>query len=541
MEFNILIGGEAGQGAFSVELELTQLLTKLHYYFFATKNYMSRIRGGHNFHMIRVAEHPVHALSGQGWDMIVALDGETEERHKPDLRQGGRFLSQEMAKEMEKIARENFKNVRAANTILVGLVLSAIGSNAEDWERAGIRENLDYLKTGMDFSVKWKLAGFASLKPQAANPFNLDGNQAITIGALSGGCQFMSGYPMTPASSIMTYFSTAAQSLPVHFEQAEDEIAAINMALGSSYGGVRSMAATSGGGFALMQEGISLAGMTETPIVVVIAQRPAPATGFPTRTEQGDLDFVVHAGHGEFARIVFAPGAIPQAVELTAKAFQLADKYQIPVFIMTDQYFADSVQLMDEHIPLSAVHREYPVFDETYRRYKLTDDGISPLTYPGLSPALVKVDSDEHTEEGQITEDVNLRIRMVNKRLGKLDLIKKSDSTAPAFYGDDDATAIIICWGSNRLIVAEAIDRLRSEGRKAAMLHFSQVYPLTSAMIEPLALKEKKLICLENNAQGQFARLLKRELALDVQHRILKYNGESFTVDEVYRKLIDIL
>jgi 2-oxoglutarate ferredoxin oxidoreductase subunit alpha len=350
----------------------------------------------------------------------------------------------------------------------------------------------------------------------------------------------MAGYPMSPATSIMHYFATAVLKTPVHFEQAEDEISAINMALGASYAGVRSMVATSGGGFALMQEGVSLAGMTETPIVVVVAQRPGPATGLPTRTEQGDLNFILHAGHGEFPRIIFAPGAIDETIALAGKSFELADRYQIPVFLLTDQYFADSVHIIEEEIPMEVRTREYGVFDPAYQRYRLTEDGISPLACPGLSDALVKFDSDEHDEEGKITEDPDMRIRMVDKRRKKIELLRK-DAVPPTFYGHGDAMSVILCWGSNRLIVKEALEKLTREGFRTAALHFGQVYPLSPDMIAPYRLESKKLICVENNAGGQFAGLLKRELGLDVTHPLLKYNGECFTVEELYQSLKNLL
>ena len=540
MEFNVLIAGEAGQGAFSVELELTEILVKLNYHFFATKNYMSRIRGGHNFHMIRIADHPVHALSGGTWDMVVALDGETERRHKPNLREGGVWLSREMTQEIEEEARKYFKNVTTGNTILVGIVLSVIGVTPEKIAEAAEAGREEVLKKGFDLALRWNITGKFPVSAKAACRCKFDGNQALALGAILGGCQFMAGYPMTPATSIMHYFAAAALELPVHFEQAEDEIAAINMALGASYAGLRSMAATSGGGFALMQEGVSLTGMTETPIVIAVSQRPGPATGLPTRTEQGDLNFILHAGHGEFPRVIFAPGSIEETIALARKSFLLADRYQIPVFLMTDQYFADSVQIVEEEIPMEALAREYPIFDRTYRRYRLTEDGISPLTYPGLSDALVKVASDEHDEEGKITEDLNLRIRMVDKRLKKFMLLRK-EAVPPTFYGDPDAAAFILCWGSNKLIVKEAAERLDGEGISTAALHFGQVYPLTTEMIAPYRLERKKRICVENNAGGQFAELLKRELGLAIDHRILKYNGECFTVEELCRSLKDLL
>jgi 2-oxoglutarate ferredoxin oxidoreductase subunit alpha len=540
MEFNVVIGGEAGQGVFSVELELTEILSKLNYYFFATKNYMSRIRGGHNFHMVRIAERPVHALSGGKWDMVIALDNETDKRHKPNLHEKGIYLSRDLTKEIEKETRENFKETKTANTVLVGIVLSVIGASQEKVAEAAGSENTPFLKKGFDLATRWKLAGTSPVSPKAGDHCKFDGNQAITLGSLLGGCQFMASYPMTPATSIMHYFAEAAQEMPVHFEQAEDEISAINMALGASYAGVRSMVATSGGGFALMQEGVSLAGMTETPIVIIVAQRPGPATGLPTRTEQGDLNFVLHAGHGEFPRIILTPGSIDEAIALAQKSFELADLYQIPVFIMTDQYFADSVHIIEDDITTETRGREYAIFDNTYKRYRLTENGVSPLTCPGLSEALVKLDSDEHDEEGKITEDLNLRIRMVDKRLKKFELLRK-DAILPTLYGDAKAASIILCWGSNKLIVQEAVERLTGEGISSAALHFGQVYPLTGEMISPYGLESKKLICVENNARGQFTGLLKRELGLNVAHPILKYNGECFTVEELYQILKGVL
>jgi 2-oxoglutarate ferredoxin oxidoreductase subunit alpha len=281
--------------------------------------------------------------------------------------------------------------------------------------------------------------------------------------------------------------------------------------------------------------------MTETPIVIAVAQRPGPATGLPTRTEQGDLNFILHAGHGEFPRILFAPGSIEETVTLARKSFDLADRFQIPVFLLTDQYFADSVQVVEEEeIPLDVVNREYPVFDKTYKRYRLTEDGISPLTFPGLSDALVKLDSDEHDEEGKITEEPDLRKWMVDKRLGKLDLLKK-EAVPPTFYGVEDAAAVVLCWGSNRLIVKEAAERLNADGLSIGVLHFGQVYPLTPAMIAPYRLEPKKRICVENNATGQFAGLLKRELGIVVDQNVLKYDGDCFTVEELYRRLKSLL
>jgi 2-oxoglutarate/2-oxoacid ferredoxin oxidoreductase subunit alpha len=536
MEFSVLIGGEAGQGMFSVELELSDLLSRLGYHFFATKNYMSRIRGGHNFHMVRVSDRPVHALSGSPWDMIIALDdGQTELRHSGSLREGGILLGNDKVKAVEKEARETFQDVTASNTILAGIILAVLGADLQKTKAAASDAVMaDRLGKGRAFAQSWGLEGKVPVSAKAGGHCKLDGNQALALGALLGGCQFMAGYPMTPATSIMHYFATVAAELPVHFEQAEDEIAAINMALGASYAGLRSMVATAGGGFALMTEAVSLAGMTETPVVIVVAQRPGPATGLPTRTEQGDLNFVLHAGHGEFPRVIFAPGSVEEAIAVARLSFDVADRWQVPVFILTDQYFADSVQFMEGSAPTSILQRQYPVFEAGYRRYAFMPDGVSPLTFPGLSEARVEVDSDEHTEDGKITEDPDLRVRMVDKRLRKRDGIN-AEAVMPIRCGDRKGGAVLISWGSNRLIVREAVEILQAEGVPVSGLHFGQVYPLTPKMAKGLS--RKRLICIENNATGQFAHLLERELGLKVDHLVLKYNGECFTVAELVERI----
>ena len=270
----------------------------------------------------------------------------------------------------------------------------------------------------------------------------INGNQAIGLGALLSGCKFFAAYPMTPATSIMNYLAEKAGEYGIIVEQAEDEIAAINMALGASFGGVRAMTATSGGGFALMNEGLSLAGMTETPIVIAEAQRPGPATGLPTRTEQGDLFFVIHGGHGEFPRVVLAPGTPEQAFHLTNKAFHLSEKYQIPVIVLSDQYLGDSEWTFPGFDPDRLHYEDFrlrgPALNAlaSYKRYAQSDNGVSPLAVPGVSRHLVAVDSDEHDEDGHIIEDSRTRISMVEKRLyHKLPLIRE-EIAPPSYHGD---------------------------------------------------------------------------------------------------------
>ena len=459
-------------------------------------------------------------------------------RHKSSLVGGGIYLSAADMAELTGLAGDAFGDRLAVNTIVMGIILSAIGCSPQRaTEAAGTAHRQEVLEKGFEIAGQKSFAGRFPVNPRAGLCHRFDGNQALAYGAILGGCQFMASYPMTPATSIMNYFSRAALQMPLHFEQAEDEIGAINMALGASYAGLRSMVASSGGGFSLMAEGLSLAGMTETPVVIIVAQRPGPSTGLPTRTEQGDLNFLIHAGQGEFPRVVYAPGSIQEAILLAGKAFEVADTCQVPVLILTDQFFADSVQIIEGDIPTALSQRLYESRDASYRRYALTPGGLSPLTYPGLGGALVKVDSDEHDEEGLITEDLELRKQMVAKRMGKFDDIKRL-SEKPVLTGDPDAETFLLSWGSNRLIVAEAVQRLLAQGKKIGGLHFGQVYPLFEDMVAAFSLRGKRILCIENNATGQFAGLLKRELGIETDRRILKVNGECFTVAEICERVL---
>jgi len=372
----------------------------------------------------------------------------------------------------------------------------------------------------------------------------LSTNDAIASGAIASGCKFYSAYPMTPSTGIMLYMAGKAKEYGIIVEQAEDEIAAINMALGASFAGVRAMTGTSGGGFALMVEGLSLAAMTETPIVIALAQRPGPATGLPTKTEQGDLLFALHAGHGEFPRVIFAPGNPEQGFLLADKAFEISQKYQIPVFIMTDQFLADT-QWTVEHFDLDGLFcNEYRFSGEEecggeYKRHAFTDSGVSPFCIPGLASGLVVTDSDEHDEEGHIIEDTATRIKMVDKRLfKKLPLIEK-EIAPPLFYGHDKPEIVIIGWGSTYGLMREAVD-IASKKKNIAMLHFSEIYPFPSVdAFDYLSVLKgaKTTICVEQNATGQFARLMKTETGFECGTLINRYDGRPFMLEEFLGEL----
>jgi len=366
------------------------------------------------------------------------------------------------------------------------------------------------------------------LQRQGARYYLISGNEAIPLAAAFAGCRFIAAYPMTPSTGIITYLAREERLLGVFAEQAEDEIAAVNMALGASYAGARAMTATSGGGFALMVEGVSLAGMTETPLVIVLAQRPGPATGLPTRTAQGELLFAIHAGHGEFPKMVLAPSDPHDAFQKIVKAFNLADKYQMPVIVLTDHFLADSqfsISDFDLGTVRPRIHLADPREIHDYQRYQVTKSGISPRLYPGQSKHLVGVDSDEHNEEGHITEDLGKTVKaMVQKRLAKI-VGLKGEISPPEEISVDDANTVLVGWGSSRGALLEGLSLLKQEGRNAGMIHFTELWPLPEFTFP----EGKTYITVESNATGQLARLLRSEYGVPFKGAISRYDGLPLT------------
>jgi 2-oxoglutarate ferredoxin oxidoreductase subunit alpha len=311
------------------------------------------------------------------------------------------------------------------------------------------------------------------------------------------------------------------------------------MAIGASFAGAPAMVATSGGGFALMAEGVSLAAMTETPLVVIVGQRPGPATGLPTRTEQADLEFVLHAGHGEFARAIFAPGNPEECFSLARKALFMAELSQGPVFVLTDQFLADSYRAVDpfdvRQLPAVRAGHEGEVA-EPYRRYAFAPDGVSPRLLPGRTRHLVVADSDEHTEDGHITEDLAVRNRMVAKRLAKLEGLRL-EAIPPRLEGPAGADLLLVSWGSTSAAAAEAAAELRERGTAAASLHFCQLWPLEPEQFLGALRAAKRVVFAEGNATGQFERLVRRETGFEAAGNVRRFDGLPITPGYVLRAL----
>lgn len=553
---NVMVGGEAGQGVQSVGFIMAKAFTRGGYHVFADQDYESRIRGGHNFFRVRVKDSQVEAIAGP-LDILLALNRESIDIHRNELAAGGVVIFDgEKVKDMgdsvdlfgvplERLAEEKAGNKLMANTVALGSALGlveydfgiakkllrehfGIGEIGEGNVRAA-RAGYDYVREHFKGDFGCHLSAISEVKRML-----LTGNEAIALGAIAAGCKFMAAYPMTPATSIMEYMAAKAKDFGLVVMQPEDEISAINMIIGAGYAGVRAMTATSGSGFCLMAEGLGLAGITETPIVVVDGQRPGPTVGLPTRTEQGDLQFMLHAHHGEFPRSILAPATIEDGFWLTIKAFNLAEKYQLPVILLTDQHLASSYATV-EKFDLSKVTIERGLLfsaeqtsESEYKRHKITKSGISPRAFPGQEGTLVVTDSDEHDETGHLIEDAVTRTQMMQKRMRKLFSLKK-EIAHPELYGPKKADTLLIGWGSTYGALHEAVDILRNEGASVNLLHLTELWPFPAETVAETLTNAQHSYVIENNATGQLSHLIRAETGKKVSGKILKYDGRPFT------------
>lgn len=545
---SLWIAGAAGEGIQTIGDAVARSFLAHGYPAFATSEFESRIRGGHSSVRIRVADDPVNAPASTA-DCLLAVNPDALAFYLSALRPEGLAIGPEGAENASvcisfKALAEEEGGELYANAVAAGALCATVGLPIDTLKRvladAFARRGGDVVRANTSAAQRGFDATFAQLENRRPDPLPAregryafaSAHETIPIGAAAAGCRFMSAYPMSPSTGIITAFAKNPQ-LGVFTEQAEDEIAAINMSLGASAAGARAMTATSGGGFALMTEGVSLAGMTETPIVILVAQRPGPATGLPTRTAQEDLLFALRGGHGEFPRAILAPSDPQDAIQLTIRAFDLADRYQIPVILLTDQYLADSSFALGPLV-LPSTEAEDPTDNPSgrYLRYRLTEDGISPRRPIGHPKHLVVIDSDEHDEAGHITEDLErTRPAMVEKRLEKGRRLKL-EMAPPSAYGIEEADRILIGWGSSKGAIDEAITRLREAGESVGSLHFTELWPLPD-----LDLPEAEYWVVESNATGQFAGLLESGLGLKITGRIGRYDGRPIDAEAVLEGL----
>jgi len=550
----IVLSGEAGQGLQTVEEFLVETLTQ-ETYVFSSKEVMSRVRGGNNSVEIRLSNTPIQALR-YTIDYLFLFNDHALSRLLPRVTDKtviyGEAPFLKSVPEGHKTKPMAFLDLAKQagnrlyeNTAMFGYIAGMVDAS-QDNAKALISKR--FAKRGeeivngnlMAFELGYALGQQDPDRPKPLKPVDfkpkraMTGNDVLSLGAIAGGVNYVAAYPMSPGTSLMTLLENQSRNVEILVEQAEDEIAALNMVLGAWYAGARALTTTSGGGFALMTEAVSLSGITETPAVIHVAQRPGPATGLPTRTEQADLNLVLYAGHGEFPRMIFAPGRLEDGVEAMSRAFYMADKYQIPVFVLSDQYWLESMSQTDQ-LDFNPKYLESFVVKtkRDYKRYAFDPSGISPRGIPGYGEGYVKVDSDEHDEDGAITESFDMRVSMHEKRLNKFELMKE-DILEPLISGSDKHDDLILSWGSTYGVIEEALET--HPQWKKTHLHFTQVYPLPQSL-ERLITSAKKITVIENNATGQFANLIQMTYGIKVDRKILKYNGEPYHIDELVAKM----
>lgn len=552
MDYSLIVGGSAGQGLDTFASIFEKTIKRCGYNVYAYGDYMSRVRGGHNFFNIRFSTEEVLSVKEE-IDVLFALNDETVEIHKSKVKDTGIIIADQLvAKDadilhlkLSEIAGK-LKNRRVENTVGLGAVLKyfgvpiSIASDVimEEFDKSKAEVNLKALEEGYKLiDTKYPL------EIRKDENIIINGNEAVALGAIAAGCKFYCGYPMTPSTGIINFIAKHAEEYGIAVDQVEDEVAALNMALGASYAGVRAMTGSSGGGFALMVEALSLAGVMELPIVIINVQRPGPATGLPTRTEQGDLRFMIHAGHGEFPRMVMALRDTEDAFYQTVRAFNIADKYNIPVLIMSDQHLGDSVTTK-KPFDFNRIKIERNVLDKVdgeYKPYKLTENGISPRIIPGkVKGAVVLSDSHEHDEYGHITENADLRVKMVDKRMKKMELLEK-EVEEPWLIGDEEPENLVVCWGSTYGAVKEAVESLREDGISIGALVFGDIWPFPKKKLIKLKEKAKRIIDVEQNATTQLDSLMRQEALIKSDFKILKYDGRPFTAYEVYEKVKEVV
>lgn len=571
-------GGAAGDGIASVGEAFSRALSRMGLNLFGLNAYQSVIRGGHVWFQARASDLPVHS-QGDALHLLYALDRQTVEVHAPSVAPGGTVV---FDPEKFAVAESDLpKGVRAlpvptlqlarkyttqpilqnaagigAMAFLAGIPLETIQQVLADsfGKKKGeiVDWNVGASADGYGYASQHASVSDHAVKPSGPAKLLLTGNQAIAIGAAAAGVKFLAQYPMTPASSIMHWMAAHSHDLGIVVKQAEDELAAINMAIGASYAGVRSMTATSGGGFALMVEALGMAGMTETPLVVVESQRSGPSTGLPTKTEQGDLNMMLGAGQGEFPRAILAPSDALEAYHAAIEAFRLAEAWQTPVLLASDLHLSENYMTVDrEQISLDV---EVPtLFQVTpnghdYKRYAYTPSGVSPRALPGQPGLQFIAGSDEHDEKGHLISDVRSglpvwvaeRNRMMEKRMRKLDGLR-ADASPPLVEGASDPKLTFVAWGSTVGAVRDAMTSLAGQGVPTRLVYVRTVYPLQSSLLTPLLTQGAPTLLIEANYSGQLGRLIRTETGIDLSRRLLKYDGEPFYPSEIIAKAREVI
>ena len=558
MEFSILIGGEAGDGIRSASLTIGKIFHRVGMHVFVYDDYPSLIRGGHNYSIVRVSDKKIWSVHDKV-DLIIAFNEQTIQLHQSKLQKAGRIIydSDVVKEKIKKIKNglgvpltsmvkqvggvQIMRNSAALGVIcyLFGIPHAVFKDLMQETYGKKSEVNIKLFEMCDEYSAK-NFKQFRKLKAKKFEGVVVNGNEAAARGAVRAGLGVYAAYPITPTTSILHFLAEKKKEFGVKVILPESEIAVVTMALGAAYAGKRTMLATAGPGFALMQESISMAGMAEIPLLAVHAQRMGPSTGVPTYSGQNDLRFVLHAGHGEFPKIVLAASDAEDAYYKTAEALNLAWKYQVPVLLISDKIIAESAMnfVMNE----KKIKIEQPKLAtnfKNYKRYQFTADGVSPLAFPG-SQAVVKVDSYEHDEFGVTIEDAEQVKAMNEKRFKKCDAIVKELKRCETVktYGKQSSKNLIVTWGSTKGVVIDACD---AAGVDAKILNVIYLEPFPVWEVEPLLRKAKRVVCVEANYTGQLASLIREKTGVEIKQKILRYDSRPFNPLELGKDLKKIL
>lgn len=533
---NWKIAGSAGEGIKVSGLMLQKTAFRSGWYTYGSTEYPSLIRGGHNTFEVVLSTEPVRSARTKV-DLLVDLKASTIASLPLPLT--------DLAKQSRNLLTKNTVAL-GASCALLGLELTTlkqvIAEAFTDKDESITTQNHLAAQLGYDYILKnypdKKPARTVNPKPHS-NKIIVCGNEALALGAVAGGMKFYCAYPMTPSTPILHYLAANAQKLKIIVNHAEDEIGVINMAIGAGFSGVRSMVATSGGGFSLMVEGLGLAGVTETPLVIILGMRPGPASGMPTWSGQGDLLFAVNASQDEFPRLVLAPGDPEEAFELAAKAQNLAEKYQLPVIILSDKnlgegYFTCQLPAAKHQNRRYALIQNLPASEQPFKRYQITESGVSPRSLPGQIGGVYLANSYEHDEFGYSTEIAAVRTKQMNKRLQKLTTILSSaDLIGPQVFGPATAKTTLVSWGSNKGAILDALPQLPDTN----YLHFSMLWPFPIKQFLNSIKTHPRLVIIEGNATAQLAKLIAQQTGVMIENKILKYDGRQFYPEEIIERL----
>jgi 2-oxoglutarate ferredoxin oxidoreductase subunit alpha len=570
---SLKIAGESGMGINSAGELFTKALKNVGYYVFGYREYPSLIEGGNACYQVDISNSPVNS-SKKFVEILLCISRESIFEYLNTLGDDGilvhnsvRLILKPEHKEYidkhriqviffdtEKIIKENYGTKIMSNMVLLGYAWGLLGLKKSELKEQieesfkskpnYIDVNVKMMGIGMEENSKilipnvksFELPENKSKKVSLKNAYVISGNHAISLGAVKAGVRAYYSYPMTPASSILTYMAAISHKTGVLIKQAEDEITAAQMALGSMFMGTRAFTSTSGGGFDLMTETISLSGMSETPLVIVLAQRPGPATGLPTWTGAGDLDLAVYSGHGEFPRCVVAVSDSKDAYEIIQRAFNISEKFQLPVVVLTEKQIAESNYLTEEFYDVASVRSlsEIPTGVSDQKRYDL-NEVIAKRWVPGSSNSYFLSNSDEHNERGDSIEDAETSNSMLEKRMKKLGLLK-STLPDPEFYGDTKAKKILVGWGS---VKNSVIDALPDKG--IGYLHYTYLFPTRTEKLENLYRAGKEIYLVENNFTGQLGKLIQQNSEVKFKEKFLKYDGRPFFYEEVVEFISKIM